>query len=107
MKIQIKLVLWVALAALLTSCSTSTMITGSWRKPNATANGYHNIFIAAISSNIPAKQAVEAGLEERLQQIGLTVEKSMDVFPPNINMQTGQQKELVLSKSNLQMLMVF
>jgi hypothetical protein len=74
------------------------MITGSWRKPNATANGYQKIFIAAMSSNIPAKQAVESGLQAQLQQKGLTVVKSMDVFPPNFSNQTGQQKELVLNR---------
>jgi hypothetical protein len=99
MKTYIKYITIVMLAAVLGACSsTSTMITGSWRKPNATANGYNNIFIAAISSNIPAKQAVEAGLQAQLQQRGLTVVKSMDVFPPNFSTQTGQQKELVLSK---------
>jgi len=80
------------------ACSTSTSITSSWRKPSATANGYRNIFIAAISSNIPAKQAVESGLQTELQNRGLTVTKSVDVFPPNFSNQTGAQRELILSK---------
>jgi hypothetical protein len=82
----------------ISACSTSTSITSSWRKPNATANGYRNIFIAAISSNIPAKQAVESGLQAELQKRGLTVTKSVDVFPPNFSNQTGAQRELILSK---------
>lgn len=86
------------LAVLLSACSTSTMITGSWRKPNATASGYHNIFIAALTSNIPVKQSVESGLQQQLQQKGFTVEKSTDVFPPNFSTQTGQTRELVLGK---------
>jgi len=98
MKKPIKVSYALLLTMLLSACGTSTMITGSWRKPNAIASGYHNIFIAAISSNIPAKQAVEAGLQTQLQELGLTVEKSVDVFPPNFSTQTGQQKELVLSK---------
>jgi hypothetical protein len=80
------------------SCGTTTSITGSWRKPNATANGYKNIFIAAMTSNIPLKQQVEQGLQTQLQQKGLEVSKSVDVFPPNFSNQTGQQRELVLSK---------
>jgi hypothetical protein len=87
-----------AIALIVNACGTTTSITSSWRKPNATANGYRNIFIAAMSSNIPAKQAVESGLQAQLQQRGLTVTKSMDVFPPNFSTQTGQQKELVLSR---------
>ena len=98
MRTPVKCIAFLVLTLLFTACGTSTMITGSWRKPNATANGYRNIFIAAMSSNIPAKQAVETGLQAQLQQKGLTVVKSMDVFPPNFSTQTGQRRELVLSK---------
>jgi hypothetical protein len=90
-----------AIALLLTgvmSCGTTTMVTNSWRKDSATANGYKNIFVAAITSNIGAKQAVENGLQAQLQQQGLNVEKSIDVFPPDFSTQTGQKKELILSK---------
>ena len=79
------------------SCGTTTMITSSWRKPAATANSYDNIFIAAISNNIPVKQRVEAGLQQILQDKGLKVSKSSDVFPPDFSNQTGQKHELVLS----------
>lgn len=98
MKQQIKLLAIVFAVALLSACGTTTEITSSWRKPNATANGYRNIFIAAMTSNIPAKQAVESGLQEQLQKMGLTVKKSMDVFPPNFSTQTGQKRELVLER---------
>jgi hypothetical protein len=84
---------------ILCSCgSTTTLVTSSWHKPAATANGYRNIFVAAITSDISAKQSVESGLQELLQQKGITVEKSIDVFPPNFSNQTGQQRELVMSK---------
>jgi hypothetical protein len=49
---------------LINSCGTSTMITSSWRKPNATANRYRNVFIAAITSNISVKQKIEDGLQQ-------------------------------------------
>ncbi|MDB5133228.1 MAG: hypothetical protein JWR02_2977, partial [Mucilaginibacter sp.] len=80
------------------SCSTPTLITSSWRKSKATANGYHKIFIAAITRDVAAKQAVENGLQQQLEQKGLTVVKSMDIFPPNFSTQTGQTRELVLGK---------
>jgi hypothetical protein len=85
-----------AMALLVTACGTDTMITGSWRKPNASADRYRNIFVAAITSNVAAKQAVENGLQNILQQKGITVEKSMDVFPPNFSTQTDQQKDLLI-----------
>ncbi|WP_419700931.1 hypothetical protein [Mucilaginibacter sp. NFX135] len=90
--------IFLLLAGLLTACGTTTMITGSWRKDNATANGYQNIFVAAMTSNIPVKQAVENGLEQQLREKGLTIEKSVDVFPPSFSTQTGAKRELVLSK---------
>ena len=80
------------------ACGTSTKVTGSWRKANATANGYKNIFVTAMSSNISAKQAVETGLQRQLEGKGLRVEKSMDIFPPNFSTQTGQKREYVVSK---------
>jgi hypothetical protein len=98
MKTSLKTSLVAAAVLLFAACSSSTMITGSWRKPNATASGYRNIFIAALTSNIPVKQAVESGLQQQLQQRGLTVEKSTDVFPPNFSTQTGQKRELVLGR---------
>jgi hypothetical protein len=98
MKKQIKLIFTALLMVLILSkCSTPTYITSSWRKPQATANGYHNVFIAAITKDVGNKQAIEDGLQTMLQQKGFTVEKSIDVFPPNFSNQTGQEKELVLS----------
>ena len=98
MKTSVKNIIYFLAIGFFCACGTTTSITSSWRKPNATANGYRNIFIAAMSSNIPAKQAVESGLQAQLQQRGLTVTKSMDVFPPNFSTQIGQKKELILSK---------
>lgn len=83
---------------LINSCGSSTMITSTWHKPVTTANGYNNIFVAAITSNIPVKQQVEDGLQKILQQKGLIVEKSMEVFPPNFSVETGQKKNLAISQ---------
>lgn len=98
MKINVKYLVCAGLIILITACGTSTMVTSSWRKPDATANGYKNIFIAALTSNIPAKQRVEAGLQQILREKGLTVNKSTDIFPPDFSTQTGQKRELVLGR---------
>jgi len=74
------------------------MITGSWHKEIASAKGYNNIFIAAMTSNIPVKQAVENGLQQQLSAKGLIIGKSIDVFPPNFSTQTGAKRELMLGK---------
>jgi pectate lyase len=99
MKLRKNLILLIAGALVTGACSsTSTMISSSWRKPDASASGFRTLFIAAMTSNIPAKQAVETGLQNKLQEKGLTVVKSMDVFPPTFSNQTGAQRELVLNK---------
>jgi hypothetical protein len=93
-----KTAIYLTLAAALGACSTPTMVSSSWRKPNATADGYHNIFVAALTRQASTKEAIENGLQNLLQQKGLTVEKSADVFPPTFSNQTGQQHDMVLSK---------
>lgn len=90
--------LFCSVVFLLCACGTTTKITGSWRRANATANGYRNIFVAAMTANIPVKQSVENGLQQQLQQPGLTINKSVDVFPPNFSTQTGAKRELLLEK---------
>ncbi|SDE96985.1 hypothetical protein SAMN05216464_111123 [Mucilaginibacter pineti] len=97
MKVKIKAHL-LLLVGMVTACGTTTMITGSWRKDHATANGYHNIFVAAMTGNIPVKQAVEKGLQQQLSTKGLTVEKSVDVFPPSFSTQAGAKRGLILGQ---------
>lgn len=86
------------LVIIASSCGTTTMITSSWRKPNATVNNFKTIFVTALTSNIAAKQAVENGLQTHLQEKGLTVAKGIDVFPPNFASQNTQQRNMVWSK---------
>jgi hypothetical protein len=97
MKTPVKLSV-LLLIVVMSACGTTTMITGSWRKDSATANGYRNIFVTAMTSNIPVKQAVENGLQQQLQEKGLTVEKSIDVFPPDFSNQTGAKRQLIIDK---------
>jgi len=96
MKNSVKI--FIALGALLVGCGTTTQITSSWRKPNATADNYNHIFVAALSSNIAAKQAVEDGIQQQLQEKGIKVDKGLDAFPPNFNTSSEQRKDLVLNR---------
>ena len=66
------------------SCGTPAIITSSWHRPDATSNSYNNIFVAAITPQITDKQMIENDVQHILQQKGVTVEKSMDVFPPKL-----------------------
>lgn len=93
-----KTMICLCVAVVLGGCSTPTMVSSSWRKPNATANGFHNIFIAALTKEVSTKQSIEAGLQSLLQQKGLTIEKSVDVFPTTFSSQQRPQRELVMSQ---------
>ncbi|EHQ29158.1 DUF4136 domain-containing protein [Mucilaginibacter paludis] len=86
------------IATMLAACSTTTMVSSSWRKPAATANGFHHIFIAALTREVSTKQSIEVGLQSLLEQKGLKVTKSGDVFPPTFSTRSGQQRDLVLGK---------
>lgn len=86
------------LSAAIAGCSTTTEITSSWRKPNANADSFNNVFVAALSTNIGAKQAVENGIQQHLQAKGVTVEKSLDVFPPDFNTNSNVRQEMPLNR---------
>ena len=96
MKNAVKLLFVFAIT--ISGCSTTTEITSSWRKPDAKADKFNNLFIAALTSNVAARQAVENGIQEDLQAKGVTVEKSLDIFPPDFNNTGNARREMPMSK---------
>ena len=71
------LLLWV-----MVSCGKATHITGSWKKPGVTISPFRSVFVSALTTNIPAKSAVENGIQQMLEP-RIKVYKSIDAFPPN------------------------
>jgi hypothetical protein len=80
---------------LLSSCSPSSQITGSWINPKGLAK-YSDIMVAGMCSSVEAKNTVETDLAAALTGKGIQVTKSLDVFPPNFGKDIT--KEEMLSK---------
>jgi hypothetical protein len=56
---------------------------------------YKNIFVAVLSGNNLAKSTIENEMEAALVKIGVTVEKSMQEFPPHFSNDTVSKKQMI------------
>lgn len=81
----------------LSACGSSTNVVGSWKKPDATARQFSSVFVSALTTNIPAKSAIENGLQQALAP-RLKVYKSVDVFPPNFESTNMGSQSALLDK---------
>jgi hypothetical protein len=79
------------------SCSTTTNVTGSWKKPGATANQFKSIFVSALTTDIPTKSSIENGLQNMLEP-RLKVYKSIDAFPPDFENTNRSNQAALLDK---------
>lgn len=87
-----------AMMLLVCSCSTPAVITSSWHKSSVPSSSYNNIFVAAVTAQVVDKQMIEDNLQQLLQQKGVTVEKSMTVFPPKLGAGFRQRQDVTFSK---------
>ena len=97
MKITIKILFLVVIIFAVVSCGTTTNITGSWKKPGATATTFKSIFVSALTTDIPAKSAIENGLQNKLAPM-LKVYKSTEVFPPDFESANRSDQAALLDK---------
>ncbi|WP_114782712.1 DUF4136 domain-containing protein [Botryobacter ruber] len=79
------------------SCSPTTQITGTWKNPKATGQQYNRVLVAALTDNVKARQVVEGDLQAQLQQRGVHVTKSIDLFPPTV-MRESNAADVILDK---------
>jgi hypothetical protein len=76
----------IMLSFLMSACTPSQKITGSWVNREALPKGpYKSIFVAAITQNSSAKYIVEDQLSKLLTSRGKKVVKSNDIFPPDLS----------------------
>lgn len=97
MKSVTQLLLPVVAFFAIASCGTTTNVTGSWTKPGATANQFRSVFVSALTTDIPAKSAIENSLQRRLEP-QLKVYKSIDVFPPDFASTNRGNQAILLDK---------
>lgn len=86
-----------ALVLLLTACTPTTRITGTWKSPEATQT-YNTLVVAALTENILARQEVETDMQNQLQQRGIKATRSLDIFPPGRASKNGPDVNLLLEK---------
>jgi hypothetical protein len=96
MKSTLKLLL-LTIIFVVTSCATTTNITGSWKKPGVTSTPFKSIFVNALTTDIPAKSAIENGLEG-LFEPQYEVYKSIEAFPPNFESTNVKNPKVMLDK---------
>ncbi|MCD0489865.1 hypothetical protein LPB86_16595 [Pedobacter sp. MC2016-14] len=84
---------------ILSACSPSTRITGSWVDPKTSGQitSSKTLFVASLTSNIEARTKLENSLAEKAVQRNLKVLKSIDFFSPEFY-QKKPTKEQLLSK---------
>lgn len=87
----------VLLLGVLSSCSPSVKILGSWTSPSKPAEGYSKIFVTALTDNVLARQTVEQDLDNLLLEEGIEANSSFDILPPGFR-SNGVDKEQVINK---------
>lgn len=90
--------LGLSLLLFICSCSSPALITSSWHRRDALPKQYDNVFVAAITHELNEKQAIENKVQADLQRQGITVEKSMDVFPPKFTKRGPEAQNVQMSQ---------
>jgi hypothetical protein len=89
-----KLPVLIIIAALISACSPTQKITGSWVNREAMPKGpYKSVFLVVISQNNSANKSVEDLLAKRIESRGPKAVKSSDFFPLNITSTKRVSKE--------------
>lgn len=80
---------------LLAGCGSYSQITGSWKSPDAPAQRYQNVLVAALTSDVAARQTVESDLVYQLQRRGIRATRSVDVFPASYRGKLPPRAEII------------
>ncbi|UZD22996.1 hypothetical protein PBT90_06260 [Algoriphagus halophytocola] len=83
--------------ALVSACSPSTKITGSWKAPAAKEGGYSNLFVTALTDKLVARQTIENDIDTILEEDGITANSSFEIIPPGFKA-TPENKEEVINQ---------
>lgn len=81
---------------LLLGCGSSTEITASWKAPEADPDGYQNIFIAALTEDMKAKQNIEKEFTSMLNNHNVNTVMSIETFRPDFLDAGAPEKEDLL-----------
>ncbi|MFL5753401.1 MAG: hypothetical protein ACJ76F_08340 [Bacteroidia bacterium] len=83
------------LAIALCSCASYSLITGSWKNSLYNNKSYDRILVAALTSHPVAKSAMENDIWELLVKDSLKVSRSIDMFPPKMNVSDTDKVDIM------------
>ncbi len=86
--------------AILSACTVTTQITGSWKSKDLDGTQYKNIFIVALTHDVNARKIVENELAAQLRDQGIQVTTSMELYGPINRDQAGSKHDIATKVSN-------
>ena len=91
--------LFTLLCLILMGCTPANRITSSWINKNHTQEKkYDKIFIAALVTNPHVRTHIEEEMRNNISTKGITVESSLDYFPPKFTKNKPPEVDSMISK---------
>ncbi len=81
----------------ISSCKQGTVVTGTWQKD--TDKAYDDLVVAALTDRMSLRTTVEEDLKQSLENIGASVQTSVNVLPPGF-IEDENQKAVILNRVN-------
>lgn len=91
---KIRIFASLVLAALLVSCSSGTLILGSWSNPEKKTGGYQDIVVFGISESVISRQTFENQIQTVLNQAGIKASNSLILIPPGTRLSDSEKEKL-------------
>ena len=99
MKKALRIPSLILLISFIGACAPSTMITGSWlNKSGFEGKQFKSVFIAAMTSNMAVKNAIEEAFAREATARNIRSIKSIDFFKPKMNVTEPPSKEEILNQ---------
>ena len=81
------------------SCVSSTMVTGTWEKPDL-EQSYDNIIVAAMVPTVSTRSSIEMKVVKHLEEEDVEASQSIDVLPPRYIDDDDTKQEIMNSIRN-------
>jgi hypothetical protein len=78
-----KLLLFVLVTGLITSCASNMQITGTWKSPSQPTKNYNTIVVAALTKNTVSKSTIETNVAAAFDGYNVKTLKAIDLLPPD------------------------
>lgn len=83
------------LSWIMAACVTTTQITGTWKNKEIETQPYKSIFVAALTHDIDARKIVENELAVQLEDKGIEVTTSLELYGPITREEAGNKDQII------------